>query len=96
MSSNPAVAVVVAAAAAVVVAVVVVAVVAAVVAGYNSTETGLGTSCLGSDTAYVVPVVVAAAADVKDTSSVFITSSESLILTLLIAGTNDSARHHCK
>ena len=63
MSSNPAAAVVAAAAAAVV-AVVVVAVVAAVVAGYNSTETGLGTSCLGSDMAYVVPVVVAAAADV--------------------------------
>jgi len=62
MSSNPAVGPVVAVAP--VVVVVVVAAAAAVAAGYSSTETGLGTSHLGSDKPYAVLMAVVAAADV--------------------------------
>jgi len=66
MSSNPAVEPVVAVAPVVVVVVVVAAVAAAAVvaAGYSSTETGLGTSHLGSDKPYAELMAVAAAADV--------------------------------
>ena len=58
LSSNPAAVVVVA------VAVVAAVAAAAVVAGYSSTATELGTSRLGLDKPYEVPMAVAVATDV--------------------------------